>query len=148
MADRPMAFDQNYPMMWSLLDGVTTEQIREEVPRLEEKIRTYNGQISEAERYRSHLRSKLRVLEELIERHESKKLREEFKLTEEHKKIIKEINWEAERPYEYMETRDVCRLLEYKKPNDDYSDEQYDQALKLLKEIPIAVNRFFRGDEA
>lgn len=148
MADRPRAFDSNYAMMRSLIDGVTATQIREEIPRLEKTIRTYDSEIGERERYRSQLHAKLRVLKEILENHEMKKLREEFKLTEEHKKIIKEINWEVEKPYEYMETRDVCRLLEFKKPNDDYSDEQYDHALKLLKEIPIAVNRFFRGDEA
>lgn len=148
MAERPRAFDSGYHMMWSLLDSVTPAQIKAEIPLVEEKIKKANSEISDLNNFRQIQASKLSVLKQLIEREEAKNLRENFKLTEEHKKIIKAINWEVEDPYNYMRTSDVCELLGYKKPNDDYSDEQYEAALKLLKEIPIAVSRFFNGEKS
>lgn len=148
MAERPLVFDSGYHMMWSLLDNVTPAQIKAEIPLLEDKMKKANSQITDLNNHRRVWASKLNVLRELIEREESKNLKENFKLTEDHKKIIKAINWEVEDPYGYMKVKDVCELLEYKKPNDEYSDEQYESALKLLKEVPIAVNRFFTGDKS
>lgn len=146
--ERPRAFDSGYHMMWSLLNKVTPTQIKAEIPRLEQQIQDCNSQINGLNDVRRVKASKLSVLKQLVEREDAKNLRENFKLTEEHKKIIKAINWEVNDPYGYMKVKDVCELLEYKKPNDDYSDEQYDAALKLLKEVPIAVNRFFTGEKA
>lgn len=148
MSERPKVFDTGYHMMWSLLDNVTPAQIKEEIELIGEKLKKANAQIADLNSFRNLQASKLRVLREILEREDNKNLRENFKLTEEHKKIIKAIQWEVDNPYNYMETRHVCELLEYKKPNDDYSDEQYAQANKLLKEIPIAVSRFFNGEKS
>ena len=142
---RPRIFDSGYHMMWSLLDGVTPAEIAAEIPRLEKAIREDDMNIRKINDARSVRHSKLRVLEELTERHHKKKLQEEFRLTEDHKKVIRSINWEYHDPYNYHRLGEVCEILEYKKPNDDYSDEQYEAARKIIEEIPIAVNRFFGG---
>lgn len=148
MSERPKVFDLGYHMMWSLLDNVTPAQIKAEIEVIEDSIKQANLKAADISRTNLTQASKLRVLKTMIEREEAKNLFRNFTLTEDHKKIIKAIDWQTEDPYTYFRVDQVCDLLEYQKPNDNYSDEQYEIARKLLKEIPIAVSKFFNGENS
>lgn len=143
---RSIYLDTNYAMSWGLLDDVPTDQLGPEIKRLEAKQSELNEQINDLKRLRSNVSSKIRTLEETISRRRYKLLKENFKLTEDHKKIIRSMNWECNDPYRSIDTRRVCELLDYQKPNDDYSDEQYEQANRLIDEVPIALAKFFGGE--
>lgn len=143
MSKRSIYLDTSYHMSWGLLDSVSDEEIAAEIPAIEKKLHEIYLKEQELSRKSLTYRSRLNCLKETLERREWSKMYKEFVLTEAHKKIINEINWLDKDPYNNLEPRHVCELMNWKKPNDDYSDEQYEKAKRLLKEIPIAVEKFF-----
>lgn len=89
-----------------------------------------------------------------------RKILSEIIPTDEHKKLIKELEFvsykdggdyvfigvDGKRPFGNSDIlRDVAEILKWKLPNDDLSDKQYEKAQQLLKELPYALNNILKG---
>ena len=134
-----MYLDMGYSSMWSLLDKVPTGELKAEIPLLKEKSREINGQLNDLNRKHQRISANLSVLEEVIENRYMTELRDNFKLTDDHRKLVSNIYWHDKNPYHSLRIDDVVKILEWKKPNDEPSNEQIETAQKLLKEIPMAL---------
>ena len=136
---RSMYLNTCYNMSHSLLDTVPTDQLIAEVPLLEEQIKVLNFEINKANDSRSSILSKVRTLKDVIERRADKELKNNFVLTDDHKKLLAEIDWHCYNPYDCLQIEDVVTILGWEKPNDDPSNKQIADANKLLKELPLAM---------
>lgn len=144
---RNIYLDTNYNSCWSLLDDVSTEELKGEIPLLTKKKFEQNKTIQRLHNELEVTRAKLRTVSEVLDRRDKAQLIKEFKLSDEHRSLIKEIYWEIENPYNSLNIEDVIRILGWQKPNDEPSDEQVEEAAKLLKEIPMALRELFKGIE-
>ena len=136
---RSMYLDMCYNMSHSLLDTVPTDQLIAEVPLLYDKASALNLVAGEANENRNHILSKASTLKEIIERRANKELKNNFVLTDDHKKLLAKIDWHRYNLYDRLEIEDVVTILGWEKPNDDPSNKQIADANKLLKELPLAM---------
>lgn len=118
---------------------------------LRKKKEEYEAQVYKAEQ----------ALRKLKDRRISERkqfIRDNFILKEEHKKLLKEMEFlgmwlgdtvsigaDGKRPFgnSFM-YEDIVRILGWEKPNDDLSNEQMEEARKLLEELPLALNEIIK----
>tara|TARA_R110000868_G_scaffold13556_5_gene63073 strand:- start:514 stop:1020 length:507 start_codon:yes stop_codon:yes gene_type:complete len=151
---------ENHPLMqkygYSMMLGQQCERSESEL--LQEKAqyeglrKTVAAEKQKKDSQLSFIQSQISSIEYGLKHHKMAALRK-VKPTSDHIKLLKSMEFlggwdgsvsiyaEGKRPFGnsgYM--KDVARILGWKLPNDDLSDEQYEQANKLLEELPYALN--------
>ena len=158
-AKRNYKLDMGYESMWSLIEDLSSEELKEEAERLKNEIYENNKKEREFQENKGRKLRKLSVLkeilEEILEERENRVLAKILP-TNEHKKLLKRMSFkeykdggdyvfigcDGKRPFRNSDVyRDVAEILDWKLPNDDLSDEQREKANRLLKEYASLVLR-------
>lgn len=158
-SERSYRLDMGYEFMWSLIEDLSSEELKNEAERLKNEISTKNKEQKKIQTTKEEKTRKLDVLNRILEMRESTILAK-TEPNEDHIKLLKQmyfeefknggdlvfIGCEGKRPFGsrniYM---DVAEILEWKLPNDDLSDGQRKQADQLLKELPFVINNIFKN---
>lgn len=106
-----------------------------------------------------YVNSQISSIQYALDEYERKEL-SDIEPTEDHKKLIKELNFveyknggdyvyigvDGKRPFGNSDImQDVAEILKWKLPNDDLSEKQYEKAKQLLKELPYALNNLIKN---
>ena len=152
---RSYKLDMDYESMWSLVEDLSSEELKEEAERLKNEIYENNKKERELQENGKRKLRKLSVLKEILEERENRVLSKIIP-TCEHKKLLKRmffreyknggdyvfIGCDGKRPFGNSNVyRDVAKILNWKLPNDDLSDEQREKVSQLLKELPFVINK-------
>ena len=146
MDKRNYKLDMGYESMWSLLDDVSNEEIISEEKLITEELSTINKKISALQSNLLNKNRKLIVLSSILEERERIYLIKNLIVTDEHKKLLAEIDFLCNKDI-YIEIRDVAKILNWELPNDDLSNEQYATAERLIKELPFALNKIIKTNQ-
>lgn len=140
--NRPLGLRMGYESMWSLLDNVSTIDINNEIIRFKEELKKRYQDIRERQNIIDTINSKMSVLEKVSQERYKKTLIQEFKLTDEHIKLIRSYNFSNFDivPYISGSYEDLAKLLSWELPNEYVSKEQEIKLKKLIDELPLALN--------
>jgi hypothetical protein len=144
---RKYQLDMNYPSMWSILDDVSDKEIEEEKKIIGEKMVEINKQYIKYRDEYQNLAAKANVLEQTLSERKRVKTAEKLEITEDHLKLLKYSGisqWKGHDELYFPDYKQVAEILEWKLPNDDLSDDQYEEAKKLIYEMPFVINKIIK----
>lgn len=141
VGNRPLGLKMGYESMWSLLDDVSTDELMTERERLGELSRGLKGKANEISRKLDTISRKSSVLVEVIGNRKWKQTSDNFKLTDQHKTLVKllyfgRLDTTPQLGYSYSE---LAKKLGWQLPNEDVSDEQREALEHLIYELPLAL---------
>lgn len=159
MEKRSYRLDMDYTQMWSLVNDLPTEELQEEIERLQKESNTLQLKTKQISSSTQTIESKKSVLKKILKYREDKEL-QKIVPTEEHKKLIKMIDFKkyeddddyvfigcnGKRPFGNSGVYShIAEILGWELPNDNLSNQQYAKADQLLKELPFVINNILKN---
>lgn len=137
---KPMVFSMSYESMWSLLDDVSSEDIKMEADELSTKIKEYRKKREEIEKILGNITHKLSVLDKILSNRRTKEIRDNFRLTDEHRVLLSKMKFDKEKNYiPYNNYEEIAKILGWQIPNEYVSYSQSERISRLFEELPLAL---------
>jgi TolA-binding protein len=144
-----------------MLEDFSNERLETELKDYRAALKQVIPQLRELQERVEYIQSQIESLERERKRRYKEQLEKNFKLTDEHIKLLQNMQFEGlwlgdavsigvdgKRPFGNSNCyRDIAEILGWKLPNDTLSDEQQEKADRLLDELPLAVNHILKNQK-